>query len=170
MSLESPLTRWRNAVQPLPAMEKPSRAALAHKRKQRKLIWTAVSVAVAIGCGWFVYSYMAGAPVRAREEFDRGMRKMSPGAYGEAVASFSRAIALWPEFADAYLNRGIAEHNLNDAEHAAADLDKASELNPNLTRAYDERGRIYQEKGDTARAIAEFTKSIRIQPTTDGYY
>ncbi len=123
-----------------------------------------------IAGGWFIYSYIASAPQRARTEFDRGMRRMGPGTYAEAISIFNRAIGIWPEFADAYLSRGIAEHNLGRAESASADLDKASDLDPNLTRAYDERGRIYLEKGDPRRAIGELTKSIRIQPTTDGYY
>ena len=162
--------RVRNAVEPLPATKTPSRAALAQRRKQRKLIWSAAGTAVLAACGWFIYSYIASAPERARAVFDRGMSKMGPGTYPEAVSNFNRAIAIWPEFAEAYLSRGIAEHNLRQAESAASDLDKASDLNPNLTRAYDERRRIYLEKGDTRRAIDEFTKSIYIQPTTDGYY
>ena len=65
-----------------------------------------------IAGGWFIYSYIASAPQRARAEFDRGMRRMGPGKYAEAISIFNRAIAIWPEFADAYLSRGIAEHNL----------------------------------------------------------
>jgi tetratricopeptide (TPR) repeat protein len=98
------------------------------------------------------------------------MRKMGPGTYPQAISFFNRAIAIWPEFADAYLSRGIAEHNLGQTHSASIDLEKSSDLNPNLTRAYDERGRMYLEKGDTRRAIDEFTKSLHIQPTTDGYY
>ncbi len=170
MPPESPLTRMRNAVKPLPANGTPRPAALAQKRKQRRLIRITAGALALLACGWFLYSYLANAPQRARTEFDRGMLKMGPGSYPQAIAVFSRAIAIWPGFADAYLSRGIAEHGLGDTDHASADLDHASDLNPNLTRAYDERGRIYLEKGDTLRAIAEFTKSLRIQPTTDGYY
>lgn len=170
MAPEPPLTRARNAAEPLPATGQPSQAALSLKRKQRRLIWTAVSLFALAGCGWFAYSYIAGAPQRARVEFDRGMHAMGPGKYPDAIVAFSRAIEIWPPFADAYLNRGIAEHNLGDRVSAAADFDKASDLDPNLTRAFDERGRLYLESGDTRRAIEEFTKSIHLQPTTDGYY
>lgn len=162
--------RARNAVEPLPSPKTPRDAALAQKRKQRRLIWSAAGTAALVAGGWFVYSYISTAPERARAEFDRGMRKMGPGTYREAVSIFNRAIVIWPGFAEAYLNRGIAERNLGQEERAASDLDKASDLDPNLARAYDERGRIYLAKGDTRRAIGEFTKSIRIQPTTDGYY
>jgi tetratricopeptide (TPR) repeat protein len=151
-------------------METPSKAVLAQKRKQKRLIWSALAAIALIGGGWYAYDYVASAPLRAKKQFDLGMHSMAPGAYPEAVAEFTRAISIWPEYADAYLNRGIAEHNLLEMDSAAADLDKASELNSNLTRAYDERGRMYLEKGDTRHAIEEFSKSIRVQPTTDGYY
>lgn len=117
-----------------------------------------------------VYIYMSAAPQRAQVEFALGMDKMAPGSYEEAIAIFDRAIALWPSFGEAYLNRGIAERALGQTDAALPDLDKATDLNPNLTRAYDERGRIYAEKGDSRRAIEEFTKSIRARDTTDGYY
>jgi tetratricopeptide (TPR) repeat protein len=169
MSLD-PLTRWWSAVRPLPSSETLGKAARAQKRKQRRLIWGAVGAAVVLACAWVVYDYSAGAPVRARVEFERGMHQMAPGSYQEAIAIFDRAIAIWPGFADAYLNKGIAERALGQADAALPDLDKAADLDPNLTRAYDERGRVYMEKGDSRRAIEEFTQSIRIRGTTDGYY
>lgn len=123
-----------------------------------------------VACGWYGFGYVSGAPLRARVEFERGMHQMAPGSYEEAIANFDRAIAIWPELVDAYLNKGIAERALGQTDAALPDLDKATDLDPNLTRAYDERGRIYAQKGDSRRAIEEFTKSIRIRGTTDGYY
>jgi len=129
-----------------------------------------VVAATVLACGWYVYDYIASAPLRAQAEFARGMHKMAPGTYKEAIAVFDRVIAIWPGLADAYLNKGIAERALGQVDAALPDLDKATDLNPNLTRAYDERGRIYLDKGNRPRAIEEFTKSIRTQSTTDGYY
>lgn len=169
MSLD-PLTRWWDAVRPLPSVETLGKAARVRRHKQRTLIWGAVAAALVVACGWLVYQYIAFAPVRARVEFERGMHLMAPGSYEDALAIFDRAIAIWPGFAEAYLNRGIAERALGRADAALPDLNKAAELDPDLTRAYDERGRIYIEKGDNRRAIEEFTQSIRIRGTTDGYY
>jgi len=170
MSLESPLTRWWNAIRPLPVTEVLSEAELAQRKKQKRLIWSTVGVLAVAGCGWYVYDYIASAPQRARASLERGMRQMGPGTYKDAAAAFTRAIDIWPEYADAYLYRGIAEHNLGQTEDALADLDKATDLDATLTSAFAERGRIYQEKGNTAKAIDEFTKSLRIHPSTEGYY
>ena len=169
MAVESFLTRWRKAVRPLPRAT-PSAALLAHRRRQRRLIHRTLTVVVLTGAAWLVYSYLANAPQRARAELALGLKKLAPGAYQEAMLHFDRAIQIWPEYGDAYLNRALAEHDQSQPAAALADLDKALDLDPDSTRAYNERGQIYLENGDTHRAIREFTKSIQLTPTVDGHY
>jgi tetratricopeptide (TPR) repeat protein len=95
---------------------------------------------------------------------------MGPGTYEEAIRHFDRAIEIWPEYADPYLNRAVAEHNLNQQGLALADLDKVLDLDPASIRAYNERGQIYLERGQAQKAVLEFSKSIKVKPTLDGYY
>ena len=170
MSLESPFRRWLNAIRPVPSTRTYSKAELAQKRRQKTLLRGTFGLIAIVGGGWYAYSYISGAPLRAKAVLDQGMRQMSPGKYQNAIPFFDRAISISAAYPEAYLYRGIAEHNLGQNDSALIDLDKAADLNPNLVRAYDERGRIYQEKGATAKAIEEFSKSIKIQPSTDAYY
>ena len=86
------------------------------------------------------------------------------------MAHFNRAIQIWPEYGEAYLNRAVAEHDQSQKEAALADLDRALDLDPDSTRAYNERGQIYLENGDTRKAIQEFSRSIQVTPTVDGHY
>jgi tetratricopeptide (TPR) repeat protein len=169
MEVESFLTRWRKAVRP-PAQKGASAALLAQKRKQRKLIERTLAVILLAGAGWYVYSYLASAPDRARAESALGVKVMGPGTYEQAIRHFDRAVQIWPEYAEAYVNRAVAEHDVSQREAALADLDKALDLDPSLTRAYNERGQIYLENGDLQKAIRECTKSIDVKPTLDGYY
>lgn len=170
MQPESFLTRWLNAVRPLPSTRVYTKAELAHRRKQKRLVLSTLTVVVLAAGGWYIYDHIANAPQRARAVLNQGLLQMGPGKEAEAVKTLSRAIDIWPQFAEAYMYRGIAEHNLGQIEGAMIDLDKASELKPMLTLPYAERGRIYQEKGDVGRAIGEFTKSIRIEPNAESYY
>jgi len=164
------LTRWLQAIAPVPVPETPDPAVLAQKRKQKRLIaWTAAIILVLASAG-YTYSYVASAPDRARAEVALGIRQMGPGAYDQAIAHFDRAIAIWPEFADAYLNRAVAEHSISQRPAALADLDKSLDLNPNLIRAYNERGQIYLENADPQHAIQEFDKSLQVKPSLEGYY
>jgi tetratricopeptide (TPR) repeat protein len=170
MGAGSLLTRWWNSIKPLPEEAGRRAPVTAQKRRQRRLIRRTIGMLALGVAGWYVYSYIASAPGRANAQLQAGMQKMRPGAYGEAVAHFDRAVSIKPDLAEAYLERGIGHHFLGETEPALADLDKALDLNPDLAAAYNERGAIYRERGDTRKAIEELSKSIRAQATPDGYY
>jgi tetratricopeptide (TPR) repeat protein len=169
MAVESFLTRWRKAVRPLPR-EAPSAALLALKRRQRKLIQRTVATLVLAGAAGWIYGYWAGAPDRAQEETALGVKLMGIGTYEQAMRHFDRAIQIWPEYADAYLNRGLAEQGASHRAEALSDFDRALGLDPTLTRAYNARGQIYLENGDVQKTIQDCSKSIQVSPTVDAYY
>jgi len=169
MAVESFFTRWRKAVRPLPR-EAPSAALLALKRRQRKLIQRTVAMLVLAGAGGWIYSYWVSAPDRAQAEIALAEKLLGAGTYDQAMRHFDRAIQIWPDYADACLNRGLAEHGASHRAEALADLDKALDLDPRLTQAYNERGQIYLENGDAQRTIQDCSKSIQMNPTVDAYY
>jgi tetratricopeptide (TPR) repeat protein len=169
MAVESFLTRWRKAVRPLPR-EAPSAALLALKRRQRKLIRRTLAILALAGAGGWIYNYWASAPDRAQDEAALGVKLLGIGTYDQAMRHFDRAIQIWPEYADAYLNRGLAEHASSHRAEALADFDRALYLDPSLTRAYNARGQIYLENGDIQKTIQDCSKSIQVNPTVDAYY
>lgn len=169
MAVESFYTRWRKAVRPLPR-EAPSAALLALKRRQRKLIQRTVAILVLAGAGGAIYSYWVSAPDRAQEEAALAVKLLGVGTYDQAMHHFDRAIQIWPTYADAYLNRGLAEHGARHQAEALADFDKALNLDPSLTGAYNARGQIYLENGDVQATIRDCSQSIRVSPTLDAYY
>jgi tetratricopeptide (TPR) repeat protein len=169
MAVESFLTRWRKAVRPLPR-EAPSAALLALKRRQRKLIQRTVAILALAGGGGWIYSYWASAPDRAHDEAALGVKLLGVGTYDQAMRHFDRAIRIWPGYADAYLNRGLAERGASHRTEALADFDRALDLDPSLTQAYNARGQIYLENGDVQQTIRDCSKSIQVSPTVDAYY
>jgi tetratricopeptide (TPR) repeat protein len=169
MAVESFFTRWRKAVRPLPR-EAPSAALLALKRRQRKLIQRTLAILLLTGAGGWTYSYWASAPDRAQEEVAVALKLLGIGTYDQAMRHFDRAIRIWPDYADAYLNRGLAEHGARHSAEALADFDRALDLDPSLTRAYNARGQIYLENGDVQQTIRDCSKSIQVNPTVDAYY
>jgi tetratricopeptide (TPR) repeat protein len=169
MAVESFFTRWRKAVRPLPR-EAPSAALLALKRRQRKLIQRTLAILALAGGGGWAYSYWASAPDRAQEEAALGVELSGVGTYDQAMRHFDRAIRIWPDYADAYLSRAVAEHGASHRMEALADLDRALHLDPSLTQAYNERGQIFLENGDAQNTIRDCSKSIEVNPTLDAYY
>lgn len=104
--------------------------------------------------------YEAGWNLQTNENDDQG-----------AIAAYSEALAIYPQFADAYFNRGISYQNLQQYEAAIADYDKAIEHNPQIsTDVYINRGRSYEELGRSADAIADFSKALEANPLDQRAY
>jgi tetratricopeptide (TPR) repeat protein len=61
----------------------------------------------------------------------RGFIRTDQGEETLAIAEFSRAIELKPDFADAYWLRAVSYENLNDYRSALADYDRLARLRPN---------------------------------------
>ena len=69
-----------------------------------------------------------------------GMRCRELKRHEEALASYDKAIALKPDYAEAYNNRGNALKDLKRHEEALASYDKAIALKPDYAEAYNNRG------------------------------
>ncbi len=56
------------------------------------------------------------------------------GDYSRAIAGYTKALRLKPNYADAYHTCGLAYYNKGGCRQAMADYSKAISLNPNLAR------------------------------------
>jgi Tfp pilus assembly protein PilF len=163
-------TRLWNAIKPPPPVLRPDTRTPEQRRRQRKLVSLTLGVVLVSGAGYSAYSYITSAEERANRQFQEGMRLMAPKTYATAIADFDRAIRIRPQFAEAYLERGIARQSLGQTDSALADFNKALEVNPDLARAHTSRGVIYRSRGDKKSAIEEFTKAIQTEPIMDAFY
>jgi tetratricopeptide (TPR) repeat protein len=158
-----------DAVKPPPAASRPGvKPRLAPK--QKRLLYSTVSVLALGGLGWSVYAFVVSAPERADKEYQGAMKLMATGNFRGAIVQFTRAVQIWPKLTGAYLERGVSHRYLKENDQALADFDHALELDPNLARAYSARGFIYRERGDSRRAMEEFTKSLDISPNVDAFF
>ena len=112
--------------------------------------------------------------------FEQGNTYLEQDEYYEAIAEYTKAIELNPNFAEAYANRALASFSQKEYSLAAgneygfviADYEKAIELNPIvninvvLARAYVYRGDYYFEHAlsdlDYEKAIADYTMAMKI--------
>ncbi|MDR1252107.1 MAG: tetratricopeptide repeat protein [Treponema sp.] len=101
---------------------------------------------------------------------DSGNAYYDKGDYDRAIADYTQAIRLDPNFAEAYFNRGDAFDEKGDYDTAIADYTQAIRLDPNYTRAYYYRGISYDNKKDYDRAIADYTQAIRLDPNYTAAY
>jgi len=82
----------------------------------------------------------------------------------DAELSYSRAIELNPNFAEAYNNRGVAKWRSGRGEEALRDYSKAIELRPEYAEAWNNRAITYEKKGELERAISDYTRAIELKP------
>ncbi|OHE57632.1 MAG: hypothetical protein A2Z47_13215 [Thermodesulfovibrio sp. RBG_19FT_COMBO_42_12] len=81
------------------------------------------------------------------------------GEYDKAVEEYSKAIALNPNYAEAYSNRGAAYNEKGQYDKAIEDSIKAIALNPYYAAAYNNRGTAYGNKGQRGKAKSDFQKA-----------
>jgi tetratricopeptide (TPR) repeat protein len=92
----------------------------------------------------------------------RGLDQFKKGAYGAAVATYSRIIRREPKNADAYFNRGLAYKNVGRTEQALTDYNVAIELNPEHRKAYLDRANILYDQGHYGGALRAYFKALKI--------
>ena len=99
-----------------------------------------------------------------------GKDKFDRRDYQGAIADYTRAISLDPNYATAYHNRGNSYRKLRDYSAAIADFNRAISLDPNYATAYYNRGNSYREIRNYSAAIADFNRAIRINPNYSDAY
>jgi tetratricopeptide (TPR) repeat protein len=136
---------------------------------KKSLIISGTSLAALVmcaGCASTSYTDSKGNPVpsQAANAFNSGLKEDNAGKCEEAIADYTRAIALDPNLEDAYNNRGICLFDLGKYDDAVADCNKAIELDPNYVNPYFVRGQALDELGKYADAIKDYNQVLKLDP------
>jgi tetratricopeptide (TPR) repeat protein len=95
----------------------------------------------------------------ADQFFNSGYAKEDAGDHYGAIADYTRAIELRPNYDMAYNNRGWAKYGLKDYSGAIVDFDKAIQLNPNNDYAWCNRGVAKWYLNDLDGACQDWNKA-----------
>lgn len=96
----------------------------------------------------------------AKRENNAGVVHYHSGDMERARARFVRAIALAPDFVEAYNNLGLVETELGNAEEATRHFQKAIELDPALSASYNNLGYVFFLQQNYEEAIAMYEEAI----------
>jgi tetratricopeptide (TPR) repeat protein len=94
----------------------------------------------------------------------RGDARHSQGDNAAAIADYSQALTLQPDYRPALIGRAIAYRETNDPTRAIADFDQAIKLDPKDAKALYERGVTKAKSGDAAGSDTDVAAAKAINP------
>ncbi|MBW4615007.1 MAG: serine protease [Desmonostoc vinosum HA7617-LM4] len=122
-------------------------------------------LAVGIDLGVRPSSTNVAAAPKADDFFIKAKQNYDNQDYKGAVANYTEAIRLNPNYAEAYNDRGAVRFLLGDKQGAAADFTSAIKISPNYAQAYNNRGTIRADYlRDKQGAVADFNQALNINP------
>jgi len=96
--------------------------------------------------------HLSGVLASQIKQFDRSLQLISS------------ALALNPNYTEAYNNRGLVFKELKRFDEALEDYNKALTLKPDYADALNNRGVVYREFGRLHEALADYSKAIELVP------
>ena len=103
-------------------------------------------------------------PKGAKKEFDEGNKAMASQDWAKAIQRLERAIAIYPQYALAYNNMGVAYGRMNEPAKERAALEKAISLNDHFVLAYVNLAKMSLREQDAARAETLLENALRAEP------
>lgn len=106
----------------------------------------------------------APSTATAKGHYKNGLKLQELRRHEEALASFDRAIALRPDFAEALSGRGMALKGLRQFEEAVASYDRALAVRPDFAQAWYNRALALQDLEKHEDAIKSYDLAIAASP------
>ena len=116
------------------------------------------------GCSAVIDAGKANKDALAVAFFNRGNALDDNGEHDKAIADYTNAIKLKPDYPDSYLNRGMSKEASQDYDGAIADYSQVVKLDPTYAKAFYARGRAYEAKGDLKNALASLQEAAKLVP------
>jgi tetratricopeptide (TPR) repeat protein len=95
---------------------------------------------------------------------NRGTALYNKGQMDLALADYSEAIRLQPNYAFAYNNRGRILEERGEYDRALSDYNTAIRLVTNQPVMFNGRGNVWFDKSEFNRALADYDEAIRLDP------
>jgi tetratricopeptide (TPR) repeat protein len=103
-------------------------------------------------------------PYNAQAFYHRGLLYQTERQHPQAVADFTSANGLMPQWVDPLVGRAVSYLAMEKVREAASDLDEAVQADPQNGQAWVTRGLAYERLGDKAKAAGSFARALAIRP------
>ncbi|MBZ5571478.1 MAG: tetratricopeptide repeat protein [Acidobacteriia bacterium] len=103
-------------------------------------------------------------PSKARKEFERASAQIAKNAWNKALEHLQKAVAIYPQYAAAYNNLGVAYAHLGDRDLERAALHKAVSLNDHFAPALTNLARMAIVDRNLPEAEAMLSRATAVDP------
>ncbi len=111
------------------------------------------------------------SPFKPRAHTNLGLAYDAAGEFDRALAEYSRALQINPEYAEAYCSRANTYYYLGEYQKAINDYNRAIALKPYRADFYFSRGFARGKTGDLKGAISDWTETLRLDRyCAEAYY
>jgi len=104
------------------------------------------------------------APKDAKKNFDKGMELARSNKPGDAAASFQKAVASYPQYADAWFSLGQVQRQMGARDEARTDFQKAMDLDDKLVGPWQELGFLASDAARWEDAARYLDQAVRLDP------
>jgi Tfp pilus assembly protein PilF len=104
------------------------------------------------------------APKDAKKAYEHGLQSILKNKPADAIKDFEKAVAVYPKFAEAWLNLGKLRLQLKSIEPARAAFMKAIEADPKLVPAYLELGLQFATEIDWSKSAEYLDQAVKLDP------
>ena len=104
------------------------------------------------------------APKDAKKACDRGLQSLLKNKLNDAAKDFEKAIALYPQYADAWVNLGKVRLEQKSIEPARAAFMKATEADPKLVAPYMELGLLAARDAKWEESGKYLDRAVELDP------
>jgi tetratricopeptide (TPR) repeat protein len=91
--------------------------------------------------------FVAGCRDEPVDYYNRGCNYHAEGQHEWAISDCTKALGMYPDYAESCINRGSAYKARGDYDLAISDFATAIEKKPGFAQAYKTRGNAYEARG-----------------------
>jgi hypothetical protein len=105
-------------------------------------------------------------PEKAKRELQIAREAIGKGNSGEALKRIDKALKIDPQYADAFVLRGVVAIQLSNLNAALDDFQQALRCDPSASMAYVGTGAIFNMEGHFDEALRELDRGVALQPNS----
>ena len=95
---------------------------------------------------------------------ERGDKFHTQGDLDRAIADYTIAIQISPNYALTYFNRALVRQEKGELDAAVADYSKTLEINPASADAFVNRGNVFGMMNDVEKALSDYASALQLNP------